>query len=934
MLNFLWRYFTLTIQKTGSFFYLSTTLAKLTTMADEQAPQCGCYIIFDEDTTSDNIAFIPLTSVEAHTTIQATASQTRLTQNFINPDPDKPLDELNYIFPLYDGVSVVSFVCTIGDRVIRGVVKERQEAQATYNKAVKSGKVAGLLQKSSAASDVFSTTVGNVPAGAEIKVEITYLAELKHDAEFDGIRFTLPTHIAPRYGPGFSLKDSNVTTQGSISITVDADMPDGCSITSVQSPSHPISIQIGRCSTSAETAEPSLQRASASLALGSASLEKDFILHIVAPKIKEPSAVLETHPTLPNQQAIMATLVPQFKIPSETPEMVFLCDRSGSMYWGNQKMPNLQNALNIFLRSLPVGVKFNICCFGTRYDFLWPESRAYGEASLEEAFKHVGTFDGTDYGGTEMCKPLEEVFRRRQKNMNLEVFILTDGDISNQNSLFKLINENMEEAKGAIRLFSLGIGDDASHALIEGAARAGNGFAQTVGSEEKMNHKVVRMLKGALTPHIYDYSLDVKYERTASDVVDDDDFVVVEKTLDSLTIEATMIEAKSESEPVQKTIPIYDASHHDDDDGIGFDDKPKEEQPDPILEISTPKYLQTPCPVPGLFPFNRTTVYVLISDQSPYLVAKSVLLKGTTSVNSNGTIKRVSLEQEIPITALPGKGTTVHQLAAQNEITELEEGRGWLSLAKDAETGTLIKDKFNAIQVQDMRKREAVRLCLRYQVAGVHCSMVAIDESQEAEDNTQRDMIDRRWGLDDDDDDSDEDMGFGLFDGYTPPQRPSQRAFLDVSAECEEEDSDEDMGFCLMDDYSPPQPPPRAVETKEEDEEGSTGPKASENRDALQAIASLQQFTGSWEWDKAGLLERLLGVTKNDILMKAEGAGLDKEKDAVLATLCALVFLDTNLAEEKGSWELMAEKAVGWVTEQVGGTDGYERWKGVVRMLL
>jgi hypothetical protein len=102
------------------------------------------------------------------------------------------------------------------------------------------------------------------------------------------------------------------------------------------------------------------------------------------------------------------------------------------MYWGNQKMPNLQNALNIFLRSLPVGVKFNICCFGTRYDFLWPESRAYGEASLEEAFKHVGTFDGTDYGGTEMCKPLEEVFRRRQKNMNLEVFILTDGDISNQ----------------------------------------------------------------------------------------------------------------------------------------------------------------------------------------------------------------------------------------------------------------------------------------------------------------------------------------------------------------------------------------------------------------------------------------------------------------------------------------------------------------------
>ncbi|CAH0002887.1 unnamed protein product [Clonostachys byssicola] len=904
-------------------------------MADEQAPECGCYIIFDEDTTNDKIAFIPLTSVEAHTTIQATASQTRLTQYYINPNADKPLDELNYVFPLYDGVSVVSFVCTIGDRVIRGVVKERQEAQATYDKAVKSGKVAGLLQKSSAASDVFSTTIGNVPAGAEVKVEITYLAELKHDAEFDGIRFTLPTHIAPRYGPGFSLKDSNVVTQGSISITVDADMPDGCSITSVQSPSHPISIQIGRCSTSAETAEPSLQKASASLALGSASLEKDFILHIVAPKIKEPSAVLETHPTLPNQQAIMATLVPQFKIPSETPEMVFLCDRSGSMYWGqNQKMPNLQNALNIFLRSLPVGVKFNICCFGTRYDFLWPESRAYEEASLEEAFKHVGTFNETDYGGTEMCDPLEEVFRRRQKNMNLEVLLLTDGDISNQNALFKLINENMEEAKGGIRLFTLGIGDDASHALIEGAARAGNGFAQTVGSEEKMNHKVVRMLKGALTPHIYDYSLEVKYERTASDV-DDDDFVLVEKTLDSLAIEATVVEDKSESESVQKTIPIYDASHNDDDD-MGFDDKPKEERRDPILEISTPKYLQTPCPVPALFPFNRTTVYVLISDQSPSLVAKSVLLKGITSVNSNGTVERVALEQEIPITALPGQGTTIHQLAAQKEVTELDEGRGWLSLAKDAETGTLIKDKFPAAQVQDMRKREAVRLCLRYQVAGVHCSMVAVDESQETEDNTQRDMIDRRWGLDDDDDDSDEDMGFGLFDGGTPPQWPSQARFLCLEAECEEEDedSDEEMGFGLFDDGPPLQPAPQAVVTEEKDGEGSKGPKASENRDALQAIAALQKFTGCWEWDKAGSLERLLGVTKDDILMKAEGAGLDKSKDAVLATLCALVFLETKLAEEEDAWELMADKAQGWAAEQLCRMAEYERWKAVVRALL
>lgn len=58
----------------------------------------------------------------------------------------------------------------------------------------------------------------------------------------------------------------------------------------------------------------------------------------------------------------------------------------------------------------------------------------------------------------------------------------------------------MATAKKTLRVFALGIGNSVSSALIEGVARAGNGFAQSVGEGEKLDGKVIRMLRGALTP--------------------------------------------------------------------------------------------------------------------------------------------------------------------------------------------------------------------------------------------------------------------------------------------------------------------------------------------------------------------------------------------------------------------------------------------------
>ncbi|KAK0716073.1 von Willebrand factor type A domain-containing protein [Lasiosphaeris hirsuta] len=508
-------------------------------------------------------------------------------------------------------------------------------------------------------------------------------------------------------------------------------MPDGSNIKSVQSPSHPISVTIGNTSAGAAAgAEMSLQKASATLSLGTAELGEDFVLHVVASNAANPVAVLETHPTIPNHRALMATLVPKFNLPPSRPEIVFLCDRSGSMCSGN-KIPNMKTALQVFLKSLPVGVKFNICSFGSHFELLFKKgSRTYDAASLKEATDYVDKFD-SNFGGTEMYKPLEDMFKKRFTDMELEVFLLTDGEIWDQGSLFAMINKYVEQSKGAIRVFTLGIGSDVSHALIEGVARAGNGFSQTVGDNEKMNNKVVRMLKASLTPHVSDYTLEVKYGNQTVPSTDDggddgndddDDFEIVEKVLDALALDVP--EPKSET---KKPISLFDTSADPDAEVTDASlDKSAGGKYSHVPPVAEPRLLQAPFDIPPLYPFSRISVYLLLSPETAQRTPKSVVLRGTSPQGP--------LVLEIPVTVLPEKAETIHQLAARKAVEDLEEGRGWLYHAKDTKDaeGKLLKDKFQG-RFSDMVEREAVRLGVTYQVGGKWCSFVAVDNKKKSE---------------------------------------------------------------------------------------------------------------------------------------------------------------------------------------------------------
>ncbi|KAH6648655.1 von Willebrand factor type A domain-containing protein [Truncatella angustata] len=905
----------------------------------------GFYYI---DPSTRRQRYLPQARVEAHASILSTISRTTLTQTFMGSSDQIP--ELRYSFPLYDGVSVVGFTCTIGKRVIKGVVKEKHKARQVYKEAVGHGLTAGLLEQLPESSDVFTTTIGNVPGGAEIQVEVVYLGELKHDAQIDGIRLTIPTSIAPRYGSYPGELATHAPTSGSMKVVVDAEVPTGSHITSIQSPSHHLAVTLGQLSTTTG-AEPSFQRASATLSLSTAELDKDFVLQVRATNTGNPSAILEEHPTIPNQRALMATLVPKFQLPPEKPEIIFVCDRSGSM--AGTKMENLKTALRLLVKSLRVGMKFNICSFGNHHSFLWKRSHTYDEFSMNKAMKHIETFDA-NFGGTEMYQPIEDSFKRRYTDMNLEVFLLTDGEIWDQGRLVGLINEHVSTSNGAIRLFSLGIGRAASHALMEGVAQAGNGFSQSVTDNEEMGSKVVRMLKGATFPHIKQYTLEVKY---ASEPRDDigDEFEVVEGVSDG-PVTASSTPSSTSALPAEPPKPIISLFQASIDQDVEMKDAGDEERYSGLPNVSPPKFLQAPFEIPTLFPFNRTSVYLLMSP-SNNLSPRSVVLKGD-SIHG-------ALELEIPITVLEQKGETIHQLAAKKAVGELERGKGWIYHAKSVEEPTkLLKEKHDG-HFQDMVEREAVRLGVQYQIGGKWCSFVAVEATgevnQQSSDNDHKSqahpgLMQQRSGQ----------MG-SLTSGhvgqnslpqviasgkfYSSPRRPTSN---------EQNNSSLTSNIALSNMAQPHvaqavpitqaaalAPPTAQIDHKlleqyrKEMEEAAAMPLVDEDDDLLDFSDTNQQkaqppqpprksampasirskkFDGFWTWDQK--LRGLMGWNEatiqsvNDKIHTSGELGLNAS-----ATACVIAWLRKEKMDEKDAWELLVDKAVAWLEDEFGGAD-------------
>jgi uncharacterized protein YegL len=273
------------------------------------------------------------------------------------------------------------------------------------------------------------------------------------------------------------------------------------------------------------------------MAESSEVIAKDVVVSYSTEQIREPCVTLYSSDKYPGEVAAHISFIPRVSDEHErneeneetkeddtleevdddaddpeiaSGEFIFILDRSGSMRGG--RIQTAQEALKLFIKSLPANSKFNIIGFGTTVEWMSKNSVSYTKETIDETLLKIDKMDA-NLGGTQLLQPLEGVYKfASNPKYPRNIFVLTDGNVSNTDEVINKIREHNHSS----RVHSFGIGSGASKFLVKEMATAGLGSSVMVSDNDtKIKAKIIQALKLAAKPAFTDINVDWKDNEAA-----------------------------------------------------------------------------------------------------------------------------------------------------------------------------------------------------------------------------------------------------------------------------------------------------------------------------------------------------------------------------------------------------------------------------------
>ena len=433
-------------------------------------------------------ADIPLKGVRIHGNICGLHGELSVEQLYIN-DGKKSL-EVVYIFPMPDKAVISQFSARVGDRTITGEIREKGEAFKIYDEALRKGDSAFLLEQFR--PNIFQVSLGRILPGEEVRIKIAYLGTISYqDGEF---RISIPTLVAPRYIPGSRIKEkkgmgwSNPTDRvpdadfitppvdpgAAYRVELELNLQPLLPVDEYSSPSHRLNV------TAREDGGARI-----TLAEGEAPLDRDIVI-LGRCREESTTAGLSWKDPETGEGYFYLHLLPHLgaRFVREALNFIFLIDISGSMH--GAKLQQAKNALQLCLRNMEKGDRFNIAAFESGCYYFSPEgSLPFNQASLDRASSWINKLDSM--GGTEIMEPVDFALKSSGEDGTV-ILLFTDGQVGNEKEIIDRVRRRIRNN----RLFAFGIDTAVNSYFINQLAEAGRGLPEFIYPGERIEDKVIR----------------------------------------------------------------------------------------------------------------------------------------------------------------------------------------------------------------------------------------------------------------------------------------------------------------------------------------------------------------------------------------------------------------------------------------------------------
>ncbi len=469
----------------------------------EDTPGCGAMLA--KLPKEEKEIPLPLKHTDVKGQISGYIATVDVTQQFHNPYSEKI--EAVYVFPLPDNAAINEFIMTIGERRIRGIIRERQEAERIYQEARSQGYVASLLTQER--PNIFTQKVANIEPGKAIDVNIKYFNTL---AYVDGwYEFVFPMVVGPRFNPPCSTSGVGAVARGKpgisgqktevqylkpgersghdISLAVDVDA--GVAIEQVACSSHVIN-------KSASTPE----RLTVQLSSLDSIPNKDFVLRYKVAGKTVKSALVTHRDERGGFFTLMLYPPENLSYVERAPmEMIFVLDCSGSM--NGKPIAKAKQAVTRALRKLQPDDTFQVIRFSNNASQLGPAPLPATPQNIRRALAYVESLEGE--GGTMMIEGIKAAldFAHDPHRFRLISF-MTDGYIGNEAEILAAIHQRL----GASRIFSFGVGTSVNRYLLDRMAKLGKGAVAYIGLDDSATEVVDLFYERISHPALTDVTIE------------------------------------------------------------------------------------------------------------------------------------------------------------------------------------------------------------------------------------------------------------------------------------------------------------------------------------------------------------------------------------------------------------------------------------------